>query len=118
MTAVLASSLLNQAGPVVDDLHTGELQTMPFNVLAGTYVRGQVLAMNANDLEAVSSTNVANARAVMPHDVTLAAAAITSVYVFGHFNEDKVTIGTATLAAVKTALHPRGVFLRKWTPAN
>jgi len=113
----MASSSLNNAIPGPDDLHSGNIRTMPVPVAAGTYERGEVLGLVAN-LYGKLSVADAVARAVMPFDCTLGANADLAVYVEGDFNEDALKIGAATLADVKTELREVGIIARKWGAAS
>lgn len=111
-----AKSSLNNAIPGADDLHSGGVRTMPVTVVAGTYVRGEVLGLVGNNYGKLA-TEDALAAAVMPFDITLPADRLLSVYVDGDFNEDALVIGSAALATVKTELRKVGIIARKWGAA-
>lgn len=113
----MASSSLNNAIPGPDDLHSGNIRTMPVTIAAGAYERGEVLGLVGNLYGKLSAEN-AVARAVMPFDHTLAADGVLSVYVEGDFNEDALKIGAATLADVTTELRDAGIIARKWGAAS
>lgn len=113
----MASSSLNNAIPGPDDLHSGNIRTMPVTLAAGTYERGEVLGLVGN-LYGKLSVAEAVARAVMPFDHVQAANGDLAVYVEGDFNEDALKIGDATLADVKTELREVGIIARKWGAAS
>jgi hypothetical protein len=114
-----ATSSTGNAHPGLYELFSGDIRTNPVLVVAGTYLRGQVLSLNGNNYEATAAGNQANAAAVMPFDITLTAPTLKAVYTTGDFNEDKLLLGDANLDAVKTALRKVGINARKWgAPTN
>ncbi|ORE89752.1 hypothetical protein [Aurantimonas sp. 22II-16-19i] len=113
----LAGSTLGIEVPGPDDLHSGSVRTQPLTIVAGSYERGEVLEMTAATNKLGKLATAANAFAVMPYDVTLAAEQDLAVYVEGDFNEDAVKLNGVTLAPVKTALRSRSILLRKWGAA-
>lgn len=110
-----ASYNLSAYGHTPDDLHSGDIRTVPVTVNAGTYVRGEVLGLSGNNYLKLASG--AAAAAVMPEGITLAAATVIPVYVGGEFNEDALNTNGQPLADVKTALRKLGIYARKWGAA-
>ena len=111
----MAHSTLGLQIPGPDDLHSGGIVTQPVSVAAETYVRGEVLGLVGNVYGKL--TVAANAAAVMPEAVTIAAETVLPVYVGGDFNEDAVGLNGQALAVTKTALRKVGLILRKWGAA-
>lgn len=108
----MASSTLNITSPNPDDLHSGNISTNPVPVAAGSYVRGEVLGLVGNLYGKLAAA--ADAAAVMPYDVTLAAETVASVYTAGDFNEAALDLNGKPLADVKTALRKLGINARAW----
>lgn len=112
-----AGSTLGIEVPGHDDLISGNIRTQPLLVAAGTYVRGEIIEIDTATDKLGKLTTAANAAAVIPSDVTLAADAVIAVYTGGDFNQDAVDLNGAPLAPVKTALRDRGIMLREWGAA-
>jgi len=96
----------------------GNIKTQPFILIAGTYARGDILFKTATAGELTNKATTAGALdadafAVMPFDVVLAADDSLAVFIGGEFNEDAVT-GYTALASIKTVLSERGVSLRQF----
>ena len=93
-----------------------DVKTQPYTLIAGTYACGQVLFKTgtAGELTNLATTPAsvdADAIAIMPFDITIAANDQMAVYVGGEFNKDKVT-GFTAFAAVKEVLTQTGIRLR------
>ncbi len=111
-----AGSNLNISIPGPDDLHSGNIRTVPLPIAAGTYRRGEVLGFASGVYGKL--TAAANAAAIMPFDVTLSAAKDLAVYTDGDFNQDALTLNGQALAEVKPVLAKVGILIRKWGAAR
>ncbi len=101
-----------------DTLLGCHVATQPFQVIAGTYARGDILFKTgtAGELTNKATTPAAldtDAFAIMPFSGTYAANEPLAVYVMGEMNQDKV-IGATDIGVVKQTLSERGIKLRKF----
>lgn len=103
--------------PTPDNLYSGQVHTQPLPVKAGTYVRGQVLELDAvtNKLQAL--TDPAKAFAVMVHSYEVLQDGDHPVYVWGEFNEDELEYNSQDVVATKLKLRQLGIFVRKFSLA-
>lgn len=100
--------------PLSENFSLCDEQAMPVLVAAGTYKRGEVLG-RVNNLYGKLSVADAVPAAIMPFDTVIDAEKMTTVYVSGNFNEDKIIIEDGPdINNVKTALRNVGIFVRKW----
>lgn len=112
-----ASGTTGIAVPGHDDLISGNIRTQPLTVFTGTYVRGEVVELDAANSRLTKLTTEANAHAIITEDITLTAPTVIPVYIAGDFNEDAVDVNGADLTDTKLALAGRGIMLRKWGAA-
>ena len=112
-----ASGSLGNEIPAHDDLVSGNIRTQPFELAAGTYVRGEVVEWDGDNDAMKKLATAAKANAVVVEGVTLTANTTAPLYVGGDFNEDALVIGDADLDDVKLALSNRGIVARKWGAA-
>ncbi len=109
---------------IPDQLVAGQLQlvTDTVTILAGEaaiYKRGTVLGVVTASGKYTLSVNTAAdgsqfPAAILVDDVDASATDVTAgVYLMGEFNQNRITFDPSwTLASVKSALRPYGIFLR------
>lgn len=107
---------------IPDQLVSGPLQVVTDTVtiaLAGPLIRGAVLGRVTATLDYVLSVKTATDGSEKPVAIlvdnvdTTAAAQQGGVYLMGEFNQNKIIIDASwTLADLKIALRPLGIFLR------
>ncbi|WP_410015814.1 head decoration protein [Sodalis sp. C49] len=109
---------------IPDQLVAGQLQlvTDTVTLLAGEaaiYKRGTVLGVVTASGKYTLSVNTAadgsqNPAAILVDDVDASATDVTAgVYLMGEFNQNRITFDPSwSLASVKSALRPYGIFLR------